>query len=112
VAPRFLFSCWIATTEYIAKNPQTVKAFVDSLTEAGRYTNAHQAETVAMVSKFSGQNPATVAAGVRTIIGEQITMADVQKPLDFAYRHGVVDRHYDADAMLSQFAPLLTKARK
>jgi NitT/TauT family transport system substrate-binding protein len=107
VAPRFLFSCWIATTDYIAKNPQTVKAFVDSLTEAGHYTNAHQAETVAMVSKFSGQNPAMVAAGVRTIIGEQITTADVQKPLDFAYRHGVVDKQYDAKAMLSQFVPML-----
>jgi NitT/TauT family transport system substrate-binding protein len=107
IAPRFLFSCWITTTDYIAKNPQNVKAFVESLIEAGRYTNAHQAETVEMVSKFSGQNPATVGAGVRTIIGEDITKADVQKPLNFAREHGVIDKQYDASVMLSQFFPLL-----
>jgi hypothetical protein len=49
-----------------------------------------------MVAKFSGQDRAVVAAGVRSIIGESITLADVQKPLDFAYKYGVVDKHYDA----------------
>jgi hypothetical protein len=52
--------------------------------------------------EVSGQNPAMVAAGVRTIIGEEITMTDVQKPLDFAYKHGVIAKQYDANAMLSQ----------
>jgi NitT/TauT family transport system substrate-binding protein len=106
VAPRFLFSCWIATTDYIASNPDAVKAFVDALTEAAHYTNAHQADTVDMVAKFSGQDRAVVAAGVRSIIGESITLADVQRPLDFAYKYGVVDKQYDARVMLSHFVPM------
>lgn len=106
VAPRFLFSCWIATVDYIEKNPAAVKAFADVLTEAAHYTNAHPAETVAMVAKFTGQDPAVIAAGVRSTIGERITLADVQKPLDFAYKYGVIDKQYDAKAVLSRFVPM------
>jgi NitT/TauT family transport system substrate-binding protein len=106
VAPHFLFSCWIATNDYITKNPDTVKAFADALSESARYTNAHQAETIAMVAKFSGQDPAVIGAGVRSVIGETITLADVQKPLDFAFKYGVIDKTYEAGAMLSPLARL------
>ena len=112
IAPRFLFSCWIATTDYIEKNPDTVKAFVDALTEAAHYTNAHQAETVAMVAKFSGQDPAVISAGVRSVIGETISLPDVQMPLDFAYNHGVIDKQYDARAMLSPYLQLNNAGRR
>lgn len=106
IAPHFLLSCWIATTDYIAKNPETVKAFVAGLTEGAHYTNRHQAETIDMVAQFSKQDPTQIREGVRTVIAESISLADVQKPLDFAYAHGVIDKHYDARVMLSSFVPM------
>lgn len=106
IAPRFLLSCWIATTDYIAKNPATVKAFVDGLTEAGRYTNRHQAETIDMVAQFAKQDPTQIREGVRTVIAESVSLADIQKPLDFAYKFGVIDKQYDAKLMLSSFVPM------
>jgi NitT/TauT family transport system substrate-binding protein len=106
IAPRFLLSCWIATTDYMAKNPETVKAFVAGLTEGAHYTNHHQAETIDMVAQFSKQDPTQIREGVRTVIAESISLADVQRPLDFAFAHGVIDKHYDAKVMLSSFVPM------
>lgn len=106
IAPRFLLSCWIATTDYIARNTDIVKAFVAGLTEGARYTNRHQAETIDMVAQFTKQDPAQIGSGVRTIIAESVSLADVQKPLDFAFKNGVIDKQYDAKAMLSSFVPM------
>jgi NitT/TauT family transport system substrate-binding protein len=110
IAPRYLLSCWVATTEYIDKNPDAVKAFVAGIVDGGRYTNAHQAETVDMVAQFTKQDPAQLREGVRTIVSTGISMADVQKPLDFAYRYGVIDKQYEAKALLSPYVPMTKTA--
>jgi NitT/TauT family transport system substrate-binding protein len=106
VAPRFLLSCWVASVDYIAKNPMTVKAFVAGVIAGARYVDRHQSETVDMVAQFTKQDPAQIRAGVRTVIAESITVADVQKPLDFAYKYGIIDKQYDARPMLSEYVPL------
>jgi ABC-type nitrate/sulfonate/bicarbonate transport system substrate-binding protein len=106
IAPRFLLSAWVASVDYIDKNPAAVKAWVTALTAGARYVDRHQDETVDMVAQFTKQDPAQIRAGVRTVIAESITLADVQTPLDFAYKYGVIDKPYDARAMLSEYVPV------
>jgi NitT/TauT family transport system substrate-binding protein len=106
IAPRFLVSCWVATTDYIAKNPEAVTAFVAGVMEGARYTNRHQDATVDMVAQFSKQDPAQIKAGVRTVLAETLALPYIQRPLDFAYKYGVIDKQYDARVLLSSFVPL------
>jgi ABC-type nitrate/sulfonate/bicarbonate transport system substrate-binding protein len=106
IAPRFLVSCWVATVEYIAKNPDIVNAFAAGATEAAQYTNTHQPATVDLVAAFTGQDPALLGRGVRTVIAESITLAEVQKPLDFAFKYGVIDQHYDVAPILAASMPM------
>jgi len=58
------------------------------------------------VAAFTGQDPALIAAGVRSITAQSITLAEVQRPLDFAFAHGTIDRHYDAKVMLAASIPM------
>jgi NitT/TauT family transport system substrate-binding protein len=106
IAPRFLLSCWVASTDFIAKNPETVKGFVAALTESSVYCNKHQPETIDIVAQFSSQDPALLRAGVRSTLAETISLADVQKPLDFAFAHGIIDKQYDARAVLAPVVPM------
>jgi NitT/TauT family transport system substrate-binding protein len=106
IAPRFLLSAWVATVDYIAKNPDIINGFVAACVESARYTNAHESETIQMVAKFSGQDPALVSHSVRSITAESITLADVQKPLDFAYKYGIIDKTFDASAVLAASMPM------
>jgi NitT/TauT family transport system substrate-binding protein len=106
IGQRFLLSCWVATVDYIAKNPAIVGDFAAVLNEAGRYVNTHEAETVDLVAAFTGQDPALIARGVRSTMAETITLADVQRPLDFAYKNGLVDKTFDVTALLAPSVPL------
>jgi NitT/TauT family transport system substrate-binding protein len=106
IAPRFLLSCWVSSTDYIAKNPETLKGFVAALTEASVYCNKHQADTIDIVAQFSSQDPALLREGVRSTLAESISLADVQKPLDFAFKYGVIDKQYDAKLLLAPVVPM------
>jgi len=106
IGPRFLLSCWVATADFIAKYPDAVNGFVAALAEAARYTNAHQPATVDMVAAFTGQDPVLIGRGIRSTTAESIALADVQRPLDLAYKYGIIDRRFDAGAVLAPSVPL------
>lgn len=100
IAPRFVLSCWISSLDFIQKNTPLVNNYIAALAEASRYTNAHQAATVDMVAQFTGQDPAVVAKGVRSVTAESISVADVQRPLDIAVKYGIIDKPFDASGLI------------
>jgi NitT/TauT family transport system substrate-binding protein len=106
VAPRFLISAWIASDDFVTKNPQALKAFQEVIAQAGRYTNAHQDATVDLVAKFTGQDPAQVRNSVRATSAVAVTLPELQRPLDFAYKYKLIDHSLDATAMLAPGFPV------
>jgi NitT/TauT family transport system substrate-binding protein len=106
IAPLYLVSCWVATVDYIAKNPDIVNGFVAGVMEAARYTNAHQAETIDLVAAFSGQDAVQLADAFRSTTAETVTLAELQAPLDFAYRWGIITQHIDLSGLLAPSMPL------
>ena len=101
IAPHFLLSCWVATADFIAKNPAVVNGFAAALAEAARWTNAHEPATIDMVASFSGQDPAVLARGIRSTSAETVALSDFQRPLDFAYKYGIVETHFDLTGLLA-----------
>ena len=111
IAPRFLLSCWVATVDFIAQNPQPVNDYVATMGEAARYTNAHQSETVDMMAQFTGQDPALVRRAVRSTTAVTATLEQLQRPLDVAYKYGVIAQRFDASAVLAPGFPLEKRGR-
>jgi len=106
IAPRFLLSCWVATTDFIANNPQLVSGYVATMGEAARYTNAHQSETVDMMAQFTGADPALMRRAVRSTTAVSATLDELQRPLDFAYKYGLIPQRFDSSAVLAPGFPL------
>jgi NitT/TauT family transport system substrate-binding protein len=106
IAPRFLLSCWVATIDFIAQNPQAVTDYVATMGEGARYTNAHQSETVDMMAQFTGQDPALVRRSVRSNTAVTATLEQMQRPLDVAYKYGVIPQRFDVSALLAPGFPL------
>ena len=106
IAPRFLLSCWVATVDYIAKNKDVVDAFVAGLTEASKFTNAHQAATLDLVAGFTGQDAAVLARGLRSTTAETVALSDFQGPLDFGFKTGFIDKTFDVTGLLASSVPL------
>jgi NitT/TauT family transport system substrate-binding protein len=105
IAPRFLLSCWVAGVDFIAKNPDVISGYQAALSEAARYTNANQNATTDMVAAFTGQESAVLAKGIRSVTAETLTIADVQKPLDFAVKYGIIDKTFDVNGILASSVP-------
>jgi NitT/TauT family transport system substrate-binding protein len=106
IASRFLLSCWIARVDFIAKYPDVVDRFTKALVDAMRWTNANQAKTVDLVAGFTGADPALIARGVRSISAESVTLGDIQRPIDFAFKYGLIDRRFDAREILAPSVPV------
>jgi NitT/TauT family transport system substrate-binding protein len=111
IAPLFLLSCWVATVDFIAQNAQAVSGYVATMGEAARYTNAHQSETVDMMAQFTGQDPALVRRSVRSSTAVAATLEQMQRPLDVAYRYGVIPQRFDVSVLLAPGFPLEKRAR-
>jgi NitT/TauT family transport system substrate-binding protein len=106
IGPRFLLSCWVSSVDFIAKNPDVVSGFVAALTEAARYTNANQAATTDMVAAFTGQDATLLGRGIRSTTAESLALIDLQRPLDFAYKYGIIAERFDLSGILASSVPL------
>jgi NitT/TauT family transport system substrate-binding protein len=106
IGPRFLVSGWVASVDFITKNPAIATGFAQAMSEAAKYTNAHQSETTDLVAAFTGQDAAQVGHGVRSTTAESITLADLQRPMDFAVKYGIMDKSFDVKGLLAPSVPL------
>ena len=100
VASKFLLSAWIASSDYIAKNPEAVRRFADAIREATRYTNTHHAETLDAISAFSGVDAAIIARGARSNPPLYADPKMLQPIVDFGVKYKLVDKAFDAKELV------------
>jgi NitT/TauT family transport system substrate-binding protein len=104
IAPRFLLSAWIASSDYIATNPEAVRRFADSIREATRYTNAHHAETLDVISAFSGVDGSIIARGVRSNPPPYADPKLLQPLVDFGLKYKLIEKTFDAKELVNPVA--------
>jgi len=106
IAPSFLLSAWVATADFVAKNASAVSEFQSVMADAGRYTNGHEDATVDLIATFTGQDPAQVRSSVRATTAITCSLAQLQQPLDFAYKYQLIPKQFDVREMLAPGFPL------
>ena len=104
IGKRFLITAWCATESTIEKNRDAVAKFAQVMHQSTVYTNAHPAETVAVVSQFWGVDSAVVANMARTPAALTLEAKDIQPLIDVALRYGVIDKPIKAESMIASVA--------
>jgi NitT/TauT family transport system substrate-binding protein len=92
ISTSFINTVWFTTADYVAKNPAVVKTFVRALHDAAIYTNAHHAQTAAMMADFTGVPLDIVSHMTRATDGLTLSPEQLQPALDAAVKYGAV-RH-------------------
>lgn len=96
IAPRFMYTGWMATKDYAAANRATVANFRAALGESARYVNGHFGETVDIMSKFTGV-PATVFSSMPRILGATSVDPKLLQPLiDTCAKYKAIPAAFDA----------------
>jgi NitT/TauT family transport system substrate-binding protein len=96
LAPHFLATAWISSTDYVQKNPATVRAFTAVLAKASAYANAHQPQTAPFLAKYSGIELATVAHMTRAQFEPQLNPRDIQPVIDAAAKYKAIPKGFEA----------------
>lgn len=101
IAPHYLTTGWIAATGYAEKNAATVKTFVNVLTKASAYANAHSSETAPSLAKYTGYDPAVIARMPRSHYVATLDVRDIQPLIDASVKYGIIPAAFPArDLML------------
>ena len=89
VANRFMVTGWFATTDWLAKNPDTAKRFQTTMLQIAKWANANHAESQVIVPKYTKISPDVAARMVRAVIGEaKPDVALIQPVIDVAVKYG------------------------
>src|SRR5471030_406158 len=78
IAKRFMIAGWFTTQDWIDKNGDTAKRFVDAFMRAADYTDTHRAETVELLANYSKLRPATIRGMVRSTVGKSVDPKDIE----------------------------------
>ncbi|MGA2393450.1 MAG: ABC transporter substrate-binding protein [Candidatus Lustribacter sp.] len=96
IAPEFPYSGWFTTTEWAAKHRDLVQAFARVMAESTAYTNAHHAETAAMLADFTGQTLDAVQHSNRADTGTVLRLSEIQPLIDLAAKYKFIAHAFPA----------------
>ena len=101
IAKRFVIASWVADSQVVSKDPQAYARFGQAFHEASVYSNSHLSETVDLVAQFTKIDPQVIAHSSRILDAEYLTRADIQPVIDFSAKNGLIDRSFDAEAIIA-----------
>jgi NitT/TauT family transport system substrate-binding protein len=85
IANDFLISAWFTTTDYLKKNPDTVRRFASAILEAARWANRNHAKSAAILEKYTKVPVAPTL--LRVVYGERSNPALAQPLIDASARY-------------------------
>ena len=101
IAKRFVIASWVADSQVVSKDPQAYARFGQAFHEASVYSNSHLSDTVDLVAQFTKIDPQVIAHSSRILDAEYLTRADIQPVIDFSAKNGLIDRSFDAEAIIA-----------
>jgi NitT/TauT family transport system substrate-binding protein len=101
IAPRFMYTGWFTTADYLAKNRATVEKFVRAMHGSSTYVNAHPSDTVEVLAKFSAMEPALIAKMHRISYARALDPRLVQPMIDACAKYKVLSATFDAKDMIA-----------
>ncbi len=104
IAKRFMIAGWFTTKERVARDPDTIKRFVDSFRESAAYTDAHHAETVDLLANYSKIKPATIRGMERSMAGPIVDVRDIAPVIAVCVKYGVIEKSFPASELVATIA--------
>jgi NitT/TauT family transport system substrate-binding protein len=96
----FTFTGYFVTKDYAQKHPKELKTFVAVLAQAAKYTNAHPAETAALLSQESKIPLDVVQAMPRVQNGAAMSPAGIQPLIDAEAKYGFIAHGFPAAELI------------
>ena len=100
IAKQFTFAAYFTSLDFAAKNKDVVARFRKAIVESSTYGNAHPADTVDVVAKFSGIDAKTIAGMTRTTLGTSLDSKLIEPLIAAALRYKAIPHGFDPREMI------------
>jgi NitT/TauT family transport system substrate-binding protein len=100
IAPRWLFSAYMATRDWARANRDTVKKFADTIVASAAYTNAHHVELSPVIADLEGATVSSIQRMTWPTGGTALLPAEIQPMIDISYKSGFISKTFDAHDMI------------
>ena len=100
IAPRFMYTGWMATTDYARDNRATIDKFRAAMLESGRYVNDHFPETVDVMSAFTGVSATVIAQMPRVRAALSVDTKLIQPLIDACAKYKAIPASFDARELI------------
>jgi NitT/TauT family transport system substrate-binding protein len=101
LSPRFTFSAWFSTTDWVAKHPDVAKKVLAAMREAAVWANAHHAESAVILAKYLKQTPEQINGITRVVYGTDLSPTMMQPSIDLAAKYGSIKKTFPASELLN-----------
>lgn len=104
ISKKFLQALFVVMAPTAATKADAMQRYAAAMREASAYTNAHMAETVDLVSAYSGVAPAVVARSARFVDAATIDPALIQPVIDVLVKYNLTSPSFPASQLISPYA--------
>jgi NitT/TauT family transport system substrate-binding protein len=105
ISKRFMIAGWFSTADWLAKNNDVAKRFVDAFMQSAEYTDTHRAETVDLLANYSKLKPSTIRGMVRSTVGRTVDPKDIEPVIAAVAKYGVIDKPFPSTELIASIAP-------
>ena len=101
LAAKFLYTGWFATSDWASAHTKEAAAFAHALHDAAIYVNAHEAQTVDMLAKFTGIEAPEIAKMTRAENATSLDPKTLQPVIDVCAKYKLIAAPFDARDMIA-----------
>jgi NitT/TauT family transport system substrate-binding protein len=100
IAPRFLFSAYLARSEWATQHRDAVRRFARVLADAAAYTNAHHASMTTTIAALVGSSPGVIEHETWPTGGTELSAAEIQPLIDIGTKYGLLAHPFAAQEIM------------
>jgi ABC-type nitrate/sulfonate/bicarbonate transport system substrate-binding protein len=101
LAPAYLLSGYMASSDWIAKNAALAKRFADAVRAAGDWANANPALASPILAKWTNIPLPVIEAMLRGRFQDRLDPALIQPVIDAAARYGTIAKPFPAAEIIA-----------
>ena len=101
VAHQWMLAVYVSTADFVNRNRDVVARFQKVMAQSAVYCNAHHAETVPLMSQFTGLEPGLLAQVTRAYDPPNLDPRDIQPVIDAAVHYNLLERRFDARELIA-----------
>lgn len=104
IGNRFVISGFTGSADAIERRKDAFHRFALAIHESILYTNGHPDEMVDLVASYTGMSPDVIRKTDRTVDPDYLEPRYVQPLIDFAAKHALIGKGFDAREIISDTA--------